>query len=55
MRRCARCSEAAVMGQEVQGAGLEVRKMAWALLLRRSKETVTSAWIWSTGFVFPNR
>lgn len=29
--------------------------MACALLLRGRQETVTSAWTWITGYVFPNR
>lgn len=54
-RQCVRCSVAAVMGLECSGQGLEVKKMACVLPLRRSQETVTSAWTWITGFTFPNR
>lgn len=43
------------MGRAVSGPCQGVRKMACALLLRRRQETVTSAWIWNTGFVFRNR
>lgn len=55
MRQCMRCSAAPATGQEVQGQVLEFRRMACALLLRGRQETVTSAWTWITGYVFPNR
>lgn len=57
MRQCVRCSASPVMAQPVLvlGLGLEVRRMACALRLRGSQETVTSAWTWMTGYVFPNR
>lgn len=55
MKQFVRCSEAVAMGQEVQVQGLEVRRMACALLLRESQVIVTSALTWSTGFAFQNR
>lgn len=53
MRKYVRCSVAPVAEQEVQG--LVFWRMACAPLLRGSPETVTSAWTWITGYVFPNR
>lgn len=43
------------MGRPVQGLELGVRRMACALLLRGSRETVASAQTWITGCVSPNR
>lgn len=52
-RKYVRCSVAPGAEQVVQG--LVFWRMACAPLLRGSPETVTSAWTWITGYVFPNR